>query len=321
MRIALLGVGHWHAGFHAEAATSAGAEIGAIWDQDAAVAAGFAARAGGHVVATPQAAMAERPDLAVVLGRGPAAAVLLGTLLEHEVPLLVDKPLGLNAADVAPLAERAARLGRFVTVALANRVGPIPTELATLRGAGVLGAVSHTQFRIINGPPQRYRDWGVAWMLDPQQSGGGALRNLGLHGLDAFLMIAGTQPVRVQHAAFGRGVHGAGVDEYALVVLRAEDGMIGLVEAGYTHADPRAGHFEWRLDAADASLADNGATLTVATREAPPRVQPVVPTGRRYAAFMADTLARLRDGRPPVVSLEDFRRAMALADCAYAMAS
>ena len=321
MRVALLGVGHWHAGFHAEAAVSAGAEIAAVWDEDAAIAAAFATRAGGHAVATPQAAMAERPDLAVVLGRGPGAAVLLGQLLDHQVPLLVDKPLGLNEADVAPLAERAARLGRFVTVALANRVGPIPAELATLREAGALGAISHTQFRIINGPPQRYRDWGVGWMLDPRQSGGGALRNLGLHGLDAFLILAGTQPVRVQHAAFGRGVHGVDVDEYALIVLRAEDGMIGLVEAGYTHADPRAGHFEWRVDAADASLADNGATLTVATPGAPPRVQPVVPTGRRYAAFMADALARVRDGRPPVVSLDDFRRAMALADQAYAMAS
>jgi predicted dehydrogenase len=321
MRVALLGVGHWHAGFHAEAATSAGAEIGAVWDEDAAVAAAFAARAGGHVVATPQAAMAERPDLAVVLGRGPAAAVLLGTLLDHDIPLLVDKPLGLNADDVFPVAERAARLGRFVTVALANRVGPIPAEIAPLRAAGALGAISHTQFRIINGPPQRYRDWGVGWMLDPRQSGGGALRNLGLHGLDAFRILAGDQPVRVEHAAFGRGVHGAGVDEFSLVVLRAEDGMIGVIEAGYTHADPRAGHFEWRVDAAGASLADNGATLTVATPTAPPRVQPVVPTGRRYAAFMADVLARVREGRPPAISLDDFGHAMALADRAYAMAS
>jgi predicted dehydrogenase len=321
MRVALLGVGHWHADFHAEAANSAGAELGAVWDEDAAVAAAFAARAGGHVVATPRAALAERPDLTVVLGRGPGAAVLLGQLLDHAVPLLVDKPLGLNEADVAPLAERAARLGRFVTVALANRIGPIPGEVATLRAAGALGAVSHMQFRLINGPPQRYRDWGVAWMLDPRQSGGGALRNLGLHGLDAFLALAGAQPVRVQHAAFGRGVHGVGVDDYALVVLRAEDGMIGLVEAGYTHADPRAGHFEWRIDAADASLADNGAALTVATRDAPLRVQPAVPTSRRYAAFMADVLARVRNGRPPAVSLDDFRKAMALADRAYAMAS
>ena len=44
------------------------------------------------------------------------------------------------------------------------------------------------------------------------RAGGGALRNLGLHGLDAFLLLAGAQPVRVQHAAFGRGARAHPVD-------------------------------------------------------------------------------------------------------------
>ena len=56
-------------------------------------------------------------------------------------------------------------------------------------------------------------------------------------------------------------------------------------------------------------------------RNAHVAVQPVVPTGRRYAAFMADVLARVREGRPPAISLDDFGHAMALADRAYAMAS
>ncbi len=318
MRVAMIGVSHWHAGFHADAAKAGGAAIGAVWDADPAVAIDFVAREGGHAVATPEAAMAERPDLAVVLGRGPANAALVATLLDHPVPLLVDKPVGLTEADVAPLAERAAKLGRFVTVALANRTGPIVAALGTWNAA-TMGPISHMQFRIINGPPRRYRDWKVGWMLDRLQSGGGALRNLGLHGLDAFLLLAGIQEVRLEHASFGRGVHGEGVEDYSLVVLRAADGMLGIVEAGYTHADPRAGHFEWRIDAQRATLVDNGATLTVATPDAPPRTEPAVPMGKRYAAFMEDVLARVRDGRPPAVTLDDFRRAMALADRAYAM--
>ena len=318
MRVAMLGVSHWHAGFHAEAAKAADAELAAIWDEDAAVAAGFAARQGGHVAATPRDVMAEGPDLAVVLGRGPANAALVGALLDHAVPLLVDKPLGLTDADVAPLAEKAARLARWATVALANRIGPIVRETTGRVGTGI-GRISHMQFRIINGPPHRYRDWGVDWMLDPAQSGGGALRNLGLHGLDAFLFLAGDQEVRVEHAAFGRGVHGAPVEDYALVVLRAADGMLGVVEAGYTYASPHGGHFEWRLDAERATLVDDGAKLTVITPAAPTRSIPGVPTGERYKAFMADVLTRVGEGRPPAVTLDDFRRAMALADRAYAM--
>jgi predicted dehydrogenase len=318
MRVAMLGVSHWHARFHAEAAKAAGAELAAIWDEDAAVAAGFAAQQGGHAVATPGDVMAEAPDLAVVLGRGPANAALVGELLDHPVPLLVDKPLGLTEADVAPLAERAARQGRWVTVAFANRISPIVRE-TTGRIGTAIGRISHMQFRIINGPPHRYRDWGVAWMLDPAQGGGGALRNLGLHGLDAFLFLAGDQQVRVEHAAFGRGVHGESVEDFSLVVLRAADGMLGIVEAGYTFASPRGGHFEWRVDAERATLVDDGAKFTIVTPATPTHFVPTVPTGQRYAAFMADVLTRVREGRLPAVTLEDFRRAMALADRAYAL--
>ena len=317
MRIAMLGVSHWHAGMHGDAARAAGGAIGAVWDADGAAAARFAAAEGGHVVTSVAAALAERPDLVVGLGTGPGAAALVGELLEHDVPLLVDKPLGLGAPDVAVLAGRAERLGRFVAVPLAHRVGPMLSGIAARREAGTLGAISNVQFRLNNGPSHRYRDWGVGWMLDPALSGGGALRNLGVHGLDAFCALAGAQEVRVAHAAFRRGTT---VEEYALVVLRAADGMLGVVEAGYTHADPRGGSYGWRVDAAQASLADEGDVLRVASARAAPEVVPAMPTGDRYRGFMADTLARLAEGRPPAVSLRDFARASALADAAYAMA-
>jgi len=320
MRVALLGVSHWHAGFHAEAVQAAGAEIGAVWDEDAGIATAFAVEHGGRVVSSVGQALAERPGLVVGLGRGPRAAGLLGELLEHDVKILMDKPIGVSAAEVAPLLATARRHGRFVAVALAHRTGPIDGEIARLRAAGALGAISHMQFRIINGPPQRYPAWGVGWMLDRAQSGGGALRNLGLHGLDAFAALAGGQLVEVVHASFGRGVHGADVEDFAHVVLRAADGMLGVVEAGYTWASMKGGgSFEWRVDAEKASLVDDAVNVTLATTEAPASVSACLPGGKRYAAFMADTIARAGDGRAPLVDLGAFAEAMRLCDDAYRM--
>jgi hypothetical protein len=66
------------------------------------------------------------------------------------------------------------RHNRFVAVALVNRIAGV------IEALGDCGRVAHVYGRIINGHPRRYRDWGVPWMLDPQQSGGGALRNLGV---------------------------------------------------------------------------------------------------------------------------------------------
>jgi predicted dehydrogenase len=143
------------------------------------------AQSGG--VARPDAAAAldDRPDLLIALGRGPEAATRLAWLIEQDIPILADKPIGLSHADVAPLADAARQRDRFVAVALINRIAGVTEAL------GDAGRPAHIHFRIVNGHPRRYRDWGVPWMLDPRQSGGGALRNLGVHGVDAFLTLAG----------------------------------------------------------------------------------------------------------------------------------
>lgn len=316
MRVGILGVSHWHAGHHADAIGQAGAELAGVWDDDPAIAAAFAAQRG--VPAFPAREAALDCDLLVVLGRGPRAAVLARELLARPgPPLLIDKPLGLSAADVAPLAAAAASTGRFATVALPSRTAGLLAEAAALRAAGTLGAVSHMQFRLINGPPDRYPAWGVGWMLDPAQSGGGALRNLGVHGVDAFLALAGPQEVRLEHAAFGPNVHGTAVEDFACLVLRAADGMLGVVEAGYTVADPKSGFTAWRLDARQASLWDDGAALRLSRAEGTAD-RPVVPQARRYGAFLADVLDCVRTGRPPPLTLADFLRATAIIDAAYA---
>lgn len=308
MRVGILGVGHWHAGMHAKGVLEAGARLAGVWDPDTAAVARFVSETGGAARPDPAAVLDDRPNLVVALGRAPEAATRLAWLIEQDIPVLADKPIGLSHADVAPLAEAARQRGRFVAVALVNRIAGVTDAL------GYSGRPAHVYFRIINGPPRRYRDWGVAWMLDPQQSGGGALRNLGVHGIDAFLSLAGEQVVRVEHAAF-HSIFGEAVEDYGCVVLRAADGMVGLVEAGYTHPDT-GGTYEFRVNAARGALVDTGSRL-IAVPDRKVNGAPYVPSNRRYSAFMADTLARLSTGRPPAVSLVEFARATELVDHAY----
>ena len=97
---------------------------------------------------------------------------------------------GRDRTHAASTGCRAAAAGRFVAVPLPNRLGPAMVECARLRDAGRLGRIGHAHFRLVNGPPERYRVDGVAWMLDPALSGGGALRNLGIHGVDCAAALA-----------------------------------------------------------------------------------------------------------------------------------
>ncbi|AMS43276.1 Gfo/Idh/MocA family protein [Aminobacter aminovorans] len=318
MKLSFLGVGHWHATMHGEAALAAGAGIASAWDPEPEAAAGFAQKFGCPVAPSLQAAL-EHADLAVVMGR-PFEIVERGLqVIAAEVPLLLEKPVGISADATDALIAAAQRKAAFVAMALPHGMAMM-AALGDLDAAGRRGPISHSHFRLINGPPQRYVDDGVAWVLDPAIGGGGALRNLGIHGINAFLMLAAGQEVEIASASFGRPLHGTKVEDYAAIVLRAADGMLGLIEAGYTFASMKRGLFEWRVSAANATLSDFGDRLALATLDDEKQTDlPATPIARRYHDVMADTLQRLAEGRPPAVSLADARRAMAIIDRCYAL--
>lgn len=321
MRIALSGVGHWHTGMHAAAIRAAGAELGPVHDPDPAVAARLAQALGTTAAPDLAGLIAGRPDLVVCMGMPAEARAAALACLDAGLAIVLEKPAAATAADLDVVLARAA--GRFVAVPLPNRLGPIWPEAVRLKAAGRLGAISHAGFRLINGPPERYRIDGVPWLLDPAVVGGGALRNLGIHGVDAARQLAAliNQDLRLVAARLGN-IHGEPVEDYALLTLALSGGATITVETGYVHASMApGGQFEWRLAAANATLTDRGdaaeaITLDDATRKTLAPAPPAI----RYDLFMADTLDALRVGRAAAVDLDDYRAGLALIDAAYRLA-
>jgi len=318
MRVALFGVGHWHARMHMDAVQFAGGEIVTIWDHSAEISAAFATTLGLPVCRNVRQALAERPDLVVVMGSPPDLLELALEVLAADVPMILEKPASATTSGLAPVLALALRRGSFVGVPLPNRIGPIFRDMAALERQNRLGKLAHGHFRIVNGPPQRYRDDGVGWMLDPAIAGGGALRNLGIHGIDAALSLAQGQ-VRITAASIGNRIHDECVEDHAHVTLMDEVGTFFTVEAGYTYASMApGGDFEWRVATSNAYLIDRGDTAQCATLDdGSVRVLPPNPPSTRYRLFMADTFDRIRAGAAPAVSLQDYHSAMQFIDMAY----
>lgn len=319
MRVALAGVGHWHAPLHLDAVRHAGAEIAAVWDPDARVASRFASASACALAPSLHALLHDRPDLVVVMGHPDTVPDMARACLAAGLAMMLEKPAAPTTAKLATIAPGA---DRFVAVPLGNRCSPLWAEIARLRVAGRLGALAHAQFRIINGPPERYRIDGVPWLLDPEIGGGGALRNLGLHAVDAALSLFGDVPPEIAGAVVRNTTHGERVDDYAIATLVRPEGPVVTVEAGYTYASMApGGDFEWRVAASGATLIDRGDSLSVATLDDGARrdLDPL-PAGARYRAFMLDTLDRLRRGVAPLVGFDDYLRAMDLVDRIYAAA-
>src|SRR5262249_47424176 len=157
-----------------------------------------------------------RPDFVVALGRHRQMAGIAHDLLDQGYPFLMEKPMGINAAEVEAVAAKAAQLDAVGAVPLAQRYTPLAQRALGLLAVGRLGRLSHISVRLSRPGPGRYQTWDCAWMLDPAEAGGGCLRNLGPHGLDMFLHLTGEE-AQVTGAQLSRRAHERPVEDYASV--------------------------------------------------------------------------------------------------------
>jgi len=308
-------MGHWHAPIYAASLAELGIDLVGASDPDGAAGAASAVRLGLAFDADAGAMLDRlRPDVAFVLPRHDRAMATVAPVLARRLPFLIEKPMGLNGAEAQAVAD-AAR-GGFAAAALSNRSLAIWRRVAALRQAGSLGRVMHAHFRVVNGPPGRYRDWGVGWMLEPALSGGGALRNLGFHAADAALNVAAGQKLEVCGAAIGHAAYALPVEEFATALLAVPGGPAITIEAGYSYA-AAGGDMEWRIASTGAYLRETRGRLEVRLADGTLEANDVPPPG--YTAFIAEMLACLRDGRPSPASLDDCAAAARLIDQIYTL--
>jgi predicted dehydrogenase len=324
IRVAAIEVSHWHALFDAaylrHLVAMPNVALVGVQDSDPRIVAKRAAEVGNPLTFTDYRKMLEtlHPDFVVALGRHRQMAAIANDLLDAGYPFLMEKPMGINAVEVEALAAKAAQLKAFVAVPLAQRYAPFALRARELLAAGRFGPLSHIYVRINRPSPGRYQGWDCAWMLDPAESGGGCLRNLGPHGLDMFLYLTGEE-AQVTGAQVSQRAHERAVEDYASVLLRSTSGVLGTVEVG--NGFPRDGtDGEWKIAGRDAILTMKDDNMKLATTEGDENF-PGTSVTRPYFTTLRDVLEHWQKGAPPPVSVHDCARAVRLIDQAYARAT
>src|SRR5262249_7318604 len=127
IRVAAIEVSHWHAlhdaAYLRHLIAMPDVELVAIQHSDASL---VACRA-PDVVSPPtftddrKMLATTRPNFVVALGRHRQMARIAHDLLDQGYPFLMEKPMGISAAEVEAVAAKAARLDAFVAVPLAQR--------------------------------------------------------------------------------------------------------------------------------------------------------------------------------------------------------
>ena len=323
IRIAAIEVSHWHSLYDAaylrHLARMPDVRLVGLHDPSPTVLAHRAAALGDPPTFTDYRTMlAEtRPDFVIALGRHSGMAETAHYLLDHRLPFLMEKPIGLNADEVRGVADKAAATGGFAAVPLYQRHHPFVTRARQMLADGRFGPLSHLYFRVNRPTSARYGAWDSPWMLDPAEAGGGCLRNLGSHGLDLFLHLTGEE-ARVTGAQLSRRALGQRVEDYASVLLRSASGVLGTIEVGNTV--PRdATDGEWKIAGRDAILRLVDGTMRLVTAEGE-EMAPAVPAEPLSLTGLRDALDRWRRGAPPATSVRDSLAVAQLIDRAYELA-
>ncbi len=315
MRIGVVEVGHWHAQGYIDRVVKLGLPIVAVSDRDPGTARQRASQLGCRAYTDCAELLdKEAPDFVFAHGIHCEMTDIADVLVEHGTPFVMEKPMGVDWRRLASVADKAEDKGLFAGVDLPARCYPLVRELLRLKASGELGRIISYSQRLFAGEPQRYRDWGVPWVLDPKQAGGGPLFNFGPHVIDLFLLLSGQEVHRV-FCTSSRELHGLEIEDRSTVLLSTAEGGMASLEVGYVCPDAM---YDQNVSLCTDSLyvsTSSFDTATVSFRDG--RTSEVGAGGAGQALdYVAETLRRFEAGSPPVATVRDMCRALRVINAA-----
>jgi len=303
-RTVVLGAGHWHLPLYRDAWAKHHQIIGA-WDSDADAANRAAAELGTRAHDTVADCLADKPDLADVLGVHAEMPDICRKLITAHIPFVLEKPGAAAVTDLAAVGDEADAAGVPATVALVQRYGPLPDLF------GRIGDLRHARFSFVAGPPSRYIDAGCSWVLDRSLSGGGCLYLLGVHFTDMLRHLTGQQITEARSVR--QYPEGADTEDYGVLTLETADGTTATVEIGWTFpVAPVKRYVNYTAVGAGGHLAvdTSGGVELSAPGQNPVHETVDVDSDALYPIFVAEVAANYDDGFAGMPTLTDLVEAM-----------
>jgi predicted dehydrogenase len=320
VKVAFIGVSHWHAPMYYDPASkSAGVQIVGITDTDPAVAESVAKLLGAKGFTDHRRMLdAVRPDLVFAFGRHRDMPDIADALIDAKVPFIIEKPGGLNSSQVAAYCDRAKKLNLYAGCGFNFRGSDLCRKLQEVIGDD---PVTHASFKYVAGGPYRYRNANSAWMLDPEQSGGGSTINLSPHFVDMFRLLSRTEPAEVA-SLMGNFTWNLPIEDYSSMIIRSNSSVC-TVETGYTYPAAAFGVFDLRFSIRTSRhyLVARGDKVLEIHRASDGRLQELpIETSNlyMYPPFVTESIDRFAKGQPPLASLDDLVAVMKVVDAAFA---
>ena len=232
MKTAVCGVWHVHAGDYTKHALALGEVLG-FWEEDDALAEQFQS-----VFPIPRFESLE------ALLQSDAEGVIVCTATNEHIDVMpkiaaagkhifTEKVLALTSADCEAIEKAVSDSGVTFTISMPHKTMAPHNAVKSVVGSGELGKINYLRFR--NCHSGSTRGWLPTHFYDEAQCGGGAMIDLGAHGMYLTHWLLG-MPVTAKSAftvAHDTPKNIDSVEDNAVTVMTFPDGAIAINETGF----------------------------------------------------------------------------------------
>ncbi len=302
MKIALLGVSHWHLPLYLPGIPEN--SVVGISDDDLKIAAEFAKNYGCPVYQDyKQMIMETRPDYVFAFAPHYRMKEVAEYLLNQGVACSMEKPVGLNAGEVEMLYDLCEQKKGFCSIPFVWRYSDTVNDL---KHKYLKAPITHMSYRFIAGPPSRYLATSK-WMLSQKTAGGGCMTNLGVHFIDMAMYLTDCTTAEVLASSY-KYASEYDIETYATSLLEISNGASLLLESGYAYPMSKEQKREnrWTIVTENGYyiLAENRLELREYGRE-PVMVPLNTDSDVYYAEYTRTTLDDWMTGTRPRASLKE----------------
>ena len=229
MRIALLGVSHWHLPLYLPGLPEG--SVAGVSDDSYEIAARFAAPYGCPVYTDWRQMLSDtKPDFVFAFAPHYKMKEISLYLLHAGIPFSMEKPAGLNAGEVEELYDLCEQKKGFVSIPFVWRYSDTVNDL---KNVYLKKPIVHMSYRFIAGPPSRYLATS-RWMLSKDTAGGGCMTNLGVHFIDMAMFLTESTSAQTLASSYQYASE-YDIETYATSLLRLPTGASLLLESGYAY--------------------------------------------------------------------------------------
>ena len=319
LKLAFLGVSHWHVPLYLEAVEKKGLFVAAVSDPDEALAGRFAARLGCKAYTDAEKLLDEvKPDFVFAFDMHCRMPALAELLIDRRIPFSIEKPLGVSAADAERIRDRAKEAGVFAAIPFIWRYSDLVKQL---RESTAPEDFVNFSYIFIAGPPSRYLE-SSAWMLEKKLAGGGCMTNLGVHFIDMALYLSGSDRAEVLGSSF-HYMNGYDVEDSAVSLARLSSGASLAIQTGYAYPmdeeNKRDNRWNFTTKNGYYTIGDGRLETRIMGREAKETLLST-DSDVYYPVYTVETLRQYTQGAAPAAGLDDMVKTRRILDAMIAKA-